>query len=119
MALSREETAQRKRAFRAKERADYLAALPYPPERLEPLFVFLDGRGCRDDLAGTTQWCQAHGLEFARLEPWLNDNGAYCDCETVLNVWPWMQSFAESRIEELYQEPTTRNKTQSRRQSTQ
>jgi hypothetical protein len=44
-------------------------------------------RTCDGTLRGARQWAQSAGVDWPVLQRELEDNGGYCDCETVLNVF--------------------------------
>jgi hypothetical protein len=44
-------------------------------------------RSCDGTLRAAREWAQRAGVDWPRLRRELEDNGGYCDCEVVLNVF--------------------------------
>jgi hypothetical protein len=44
-------------------------------------------RSCDGTLRVTQEWAQGAGVAWSRLRRELEDNGGFCDCEVVLNVF--------------------------------
>ena len=44
-------------------------------------------RSCDGTLRGAQQWAHGAGVDWPRLRRELEDNGGYCDCEVVFNVF--------------------------------
>jgi hypothetical protein len=44
-------------------------------------------RSCEGTLRVSQQWAESAGVDWPRLRRELEDNGGYCDCEVVLNVF--------------------------------
>jgi hypothetical protein len=74
------------------ERDDFLDSLPAGVEDIELLFDFLDTKleneACPHNMNLTLQLVMAKRLDFAKVMAWLNENGAYCDCEVLKNIEP-------------------------------
>ena len=84
------------------ERERFIENLPAAKEKIEDLFDFLDRRlentDCTHDLKFTMQFLMEKRLDMPRFMSWLNENGAYCDCEILGNVEPqWFRAFDEDR----------------------
>ncbi|WP_147254780.1 DUF2695 domain-containing protein [Pseudonocardia hierapolitana] len=44
-------------------------------------------RSCDGTLRAAREWAQRAGVDWPRLRRELEENGGYCDCEVVLNVF--------------------------------
>ena len=82
------------------ERERFLEELPAEREKIEDLFDYLDVRlareACSHDLKGTMQFLMERRMNMPRFMSWLNENGAYCDCEILENVErEWFKAFGE------------------------
>jgi hypothetical protein len=44
-------------------------------------------RSCDGTLRAAREWAQRAGVDWRRLRRELEENGGYCDCEVVLNVF--------------------------------
>ncbi|WP_345609745.1 DUF2695 domain-containing protein [Pseudonocardia adelaidensis] len=44
-------------------------------------------RACDGTLSAAQEWAKGAGVHWPRLRRELEDNGGYCDCEVVLNVF--------------------------------
>jgi len=44
-------------------------------------------RSCDGTLRSAQEWAQRAGVDWSRLRRELEDNGGFCDCEVVLNVF--------------------------------
>jgi hypothetical protein len=82
------------------ERMRFLGNLPTEQERIEDLFDYLDLKlekeSCSHDLKNTMQFLMERRLNMPRFMSWLNENGAYCDCEILDKVEPqWFKAFGE------------------------
>lgn len=91
------------------ERLRFLENLPAERERIEDLFDYLDVKlkkdPCSHDLKNTMQFLMERRLNMPRFMSWLNENGAYCDCEILENVErEWFKAFGEE--EDLATEDT-------------
>ena len=47
----------------------------------------LRAQPCDGTLRGAQQWADGAGIEWPRLQRELEENGGYCDCEVLLNVF--------------------------------
>lgn len=82
------------------DRERFIENLPATREQIEDLFDYLDVRlakvECEHDLKFTMQFLMENRLNMPKFMSWLNENGAYCDCEILQNVEPqWFQAFEE------------------------
>ena len=82
------------------ERTRFIENLPADKESIEDLFDYLDVRlskgECDHDLKSTMQFLMENRLDMPRFMSWLNENGAYCDCEILQHVEPqWFLAFDE------------------------
>lgn len=79
-----------KQQVRDAEREKLRSSLPCAPENISQLFEFLDSKieecGCRDTLENTLQFIQSKSLPEQEIVKWLNDSGAFCDCEVLYNA---------------------------------
>lgn len=84
------EDRERKKAWKAKERAEAEAALPVPKSQLLGLFDFLDSelgrRGCDHTLVLTVEWAHRENVSADEIVSWSREHGGYCDCEVLANV---------------------------------
>lgn len=87
------------------ERTRFVENLPAAKERIEDLFDYLDRRSedesCTHDLKFTMQFLMENRLDMPKFMSWLNENGAYCDCEILGNVEPqWFKAFDDETEED-------------------
>jgi hypothetical protein len=78
-----------KRARKQKQRERLEASIPMSRSDLKDLFDWLDRDGappCDHTLRETTEFLKGRNLDPARIIPWLNEYGGYCDCEVIYNV---------------------------------
>jgi hypothetical protein len=92
------------------ERERFIENLPAEREKIEDLFDYLDvhlaKQPCSHDLKNTMQFLMERRLNMPLFMSWLNENGAYCDCEILENVErQWFTAFAE----EDFENPATEN----------
>ncbi len=88
------------------ERERFIGNLPVGRERIEDLFDYLDVRlqknDCEHDLKFTMQFLMENRLDMPKFMSWLNENGAYCDCEILQNIEPqWFNVFDKNEEENL------------------
>lgn len=60
-------------------------------EQLEGLFEHIGEHitpqgGCNHTLRHARAWAEANAVDPLELIAWLNSEGAYCDCEVMMNV---------------------------------
>ncbi|MEJ7701981.1 MAG: DUF2695 domain-containing protein [Pyrinomonadaceae bacterium] len=82
------------------ERERFIENLPATKDQIEDLFDYLDVRlskvECEHDLKFTIQFLMENRLNMPKFMSWLNENGAYCDCEILQNVErEWFRAFSE------------------------
>ncbi len=82
------------------ERERFIENLPATKDQIEDLFDYLDVRlakvECEHDLKFTMQFLMENRLNMPKFMSWLNENGAYCDCEILQNVErEWFRAFSE------------------------
>jgi hypothetical protein len=79
------------KAWKSEQKEQARAAFPLQEEELEKLFDFLDisleKNGCDHTLRQTKQWIDESNNSQDAIIPWLGDNGGYCDCEVLANVY--------------------------------
>lgn len=96
------------------ERRRFIENLPAERDRIEDLFDYLDVQleksPCSHDLKNTMQFLMERRLNMPRFMSWLNENGAYCDCEILENVErEWFKAFGEEDFENLATENSEEN----------
>lgn len=88
---------ERKRAWKAQERAVARSAFPLSNELLESLFSSVEecveANGCDHSLRFTEQWIEASKQPREPLIAWLQRNGGCCDCEVVANAQNHWEQF--------------------------
>jgi hypothetical protein len=79
---------QLKREAAHQERVRLEAAMPLSLTQLAALLEHLDGAlsDCDSTLRLTRAYLAAHGLDEARIVPWLVNRGGGCDCEVLANL---------------------------------
>ena len=63
--------------------------LPLPKQDLKALFDYLDRPNpdpCTHTFVETEAFLNQRNLDKSKIIPWLQDNGAGCDCEVIFNV---------------------------------
>ncbi len=80
---------ERKKKWKAQERAAARAAFPLSDDLLRSLFDAVEAsvaaQGCDHTRRFTERWLLAHPEERERVIAWLEDNGGFCDCEVAAN----------------------------------
>ena len=91
---------QLKAQFKAAQRTALEASLPIPLPELKGLLDHLDetAHTCDHTFYETTKFLVERGVDPARVLPWLQEHGGYCDCEVLANV--------ESDLDELLRRET-------------
>ncbi|HEY0426826.1 MAG TPA: DUF2695 domain-containing protein [Pyrinomonadaceae bacterium] len=87
------------------ERRRFIENLPDGRDRIEELFDYLDVQlaraPCSHDLKITMRFLMERRLNMPRFMSWLNENGAYCDCEILEKLEPqWFKAFGEEESDE-------------------
>ena len=82
------------------ERERFIENLPAEKEKIEDLFDYLDLQleksDCTHDLKNTMQFLMERRQNMPRFMSWLNENGAYCDCEILDKLeTQWFKAFGE------------------------
>jgi hypothetical protein len=76
-------------SVREDERRKVRDSLPVPVPILKALFDYvnsqLESSECDDTLKHALDFIHKHGLPEEAVVGWLEDNGGYCDCETLMN----------------------------------
>jgi hypothetical protein len=84
------EDRERKRNWKAHERAAARAAFPLSDELLQSLFDAVENsvahQGCDHTRRFTEQWLLVHPDRRDRVIDWLEENGGFCDCEVAANA---------------------------------
>lgn len=92
MKISEEKDRQKqlRKEFKLKENQNFLNSLPFQTENFQDLFDFLNERleeeDCDDTLGLTTEYLRENGLYSEEVIDFLQQHGAYCDCEVLNNV---------------------------------
>lgn len=65
---------------------------PISENEIKDLIVYLNNQGtdCSHEFINVKRWASLNQIDNKRLIQWLNDNGAFCDCEVLYNfdeVW--------------------------------
>ena len=84
----------RKRALknevRYRERLQLLGSMPFSADVARELFDHLDtglsSNACQHDLRLTKAWCASAGIDESVVSAWLEELGAFCDCEVLGSV---------------------------------
>ncbi|HEX5277216.1 MAG TPA: DUF2695 domain-containing protein [Fluviicoccus sp.] len=87
----------RKKEWKLAQKQQARAAFPMSDAMLESLFDSVDARikdsGCDHTLRFTEAWLTEHHQSVTSVLGWLNEHGAYCDCEVLANaVDHWEQN---------------------------
>ena len=92
------EDRERKKDWKAQQRATARADFPLPDALLEDFFLAVaaavESDGCDHSLRATQAWIGRRKMDDAALLLWLEANGGHCDCEVVGNV---LDHWEESR----------------------
>ena len=90
---SKSEKARRKeiqKQLKQKEINEFLSGLPIDENLMNQLFEYLDyelsEEYCDHNFKLTNNFFENLNVEPDRTIEWLKNNGAYCDCEILLNV---------------------------------
>lgn len=91
------EDRERKRAWKARERAAAKQAFPLSDEELSAFFVHVAASvhrdGCDKTLRATEAWIVQWAVDRERFVAWLHDQSGFCDCEVVANAGDhWRQN---------------------------
>jgi hypothetical protein len=65
-------------------------SIPLSIEDLKELLRFLGRRGappCDHTLREAVEFLKARKLDTSKVVPWLRQNGGFCDCEVIFNVY--------------------------------
>ncbi len=74
-----------------KAKEEFELSLPMSRELFKNLFDYLDQKltdsDCDNNLKSTTIFLETYNINNGdKIKEWLEDNGAYCDCEVLDNV---------------------------------
>ncbi len=90
---SKSEKARRKeiqKQLRQKEMNDFLSELPIDENLMNQLFDYIDNelseKDCDHNFQITNKFFKNLKMKSDKTIEWLKNNGAYCDCEILLNV---------------------------------
>lgn len=76
--------------LRKREKQAFIDSLPMPQELFKQLFDCLDERqevqGCNHTLDITLEFLKNNDISTNTVVKWLNEHGAYCDCEVLANI---------------------------------
>jgi hypothetical protein len=87
----------RKKAWKAQQKAQARGAFPVPDEVLDALFRAVEAdveeHGCDHSLRFTERWIADNKQKREPMLAWLKDNGGFCDCEVAANTYEhWEQN---------------------------
>jgi uncharacterized protein YecT (DUF1311 family) len=94
------EDRERKKAWKAEQRAAARARFPLADAELQELFDHVDARldetDCEHSRRFTEAWLHERQADVATVLAWLDETGGSCDCEVVANSRDeWEQSRRE------------------------
>lgn len=79
----------RKKAWKAEQKAAARAAFPLPKAELGAMFDFVEDKlaseGCDDTQRFTKAWLDERQVDAEVVVAWLDDTGGFCDCEVAGN----------------------------------
>jgi hypothetical protein len=79
----------RKRAWKAEQKAAARTAFPLPDAVLQEMFDFVEARigsdGCDHTRRFTKAWLDERQVDRDKVLAWLDDTGGFCDCEVASN----------------------------------
>ena len=85
---------ERKRELKAQvkaaEKQKLFASLPVDIPTLKDLLSYLNkdpALPCDHTLRGTTEFLTSRQIDPAKVIPWLQEHGGFCDCEVIYNVY--------------------------------
>jgi hypothetical protein len=88
--MTPERKKQLKAEFATNEQRKIREAIPMDVSKLKELLTYLnreDASPCDHSLSDTIQWLGENGEDPEPVVSWLRDNGGYCDCEVISNVY--------------------------------
>lgn len=88
--MTPEEKKKLKAKFKADEEKKMLESIPMKIGDLKDMLTYLnrvDAPPCNHKLTDTEAWLSTKGIQPSLVIPWLNENGGYCDCEVIYNVY--------------------------------
>jgi len=89
--MDKSEKKRLKQELRKKEKQDFNDSLPMAQKLFDELFDFLEEQseehGCDHTLRLTLQFLKNNGIDDDTVVTWLNEQGGYCDCEVLGNVY--------------------------------
>ena len=79
----------RKKAWKADQKAGSRAAFPLLDGELQEMFDFVEDKltseGCDDTRRFTRAWLDERQVDADAVLAWLDDTGGFCDCEVTAN----------------------------------
>ena len=76
---------------------------PHFFDQLKEFLSFLnrpEAPSCDHTLKEAAQWIEDNKLDQDKVIPWLNDNGGFCDCEVISNVYDAVGDIVEWHLDE-------------------
>ena len=92
-----------KAQFKAQERKKLEDSIPMSVDQLKEFLSFLnrpEASSCDHTLKEAAQWLEDNKLDQNKVIPWLNDNGGFCDCEVISNVYDAVGDIVEWHLDE-------------------
>jgi hypothetical protein len=86
--MDKDEKKRLSKLYKQKRQEEFIDSMPFGLEILRGLFDYLDTemREPYDNtFRYTMKYLEGKDIDIEKVVAWLNDNGAYCDCE-VFNV---------------------------------
>lgn len=88
----------RKKAWKAEQKASARNAFPLSDDQLASLFQFVetsvDNNGCDHTRRFSETWFVSNNIPRDPVIAWLEANGGFCDCEVIFNA---MEAWEENR----------------------
>ena len=79
-----------KKKFKKEEENTLLDSIPISLDDLQNLFMYLnnlDNFNCDHSHHHTIEFLNSNNLDVFNIIGWLEQNGGYCDCEVLINVY--------------------------------
>ncbi len=78
------------KAWKKKQKEEFLASLPFPEQKFQELFDYLDEKLenniCKKDFSFTRIFLKNQFIDFDKCIDFFVKHGAYCDCEVLMNI---------------------------------
>lgn len=79
-----------KKKYKQQEERNLLESIPISLDDLQRLFIHLsnyDESDCDHSLLHTIDFLNSNNFDVHGVVEWLENNGGYCDCEVLYNVY--------------------------------